>query len=107
MAHGAPGTTDVVRTLPALHVHLAEKAIHAHVDIAREHGLDPAQMALAYVNSRSFLTSNIGATTLDQLESNLASETLTLDDSAGSHRKRAPSAPQPCPDACRACLSKR
>ena len=78
---------------------LAEKAIHAYVDIAREHGLDPAQMALAYVNSRSFLTSNIiGATTLDQLESNLASETLTLDDSVleaieNVHRQH----PNPCP----------
>lgn len=78
---------------------LAEKAIHAYVDIAREHGLDPAQMALAYVNSRSFLTSNIiGATTLDQLESNLASEALTLDDSVleaieSVHRQH----PNPCP----------
>ncbi|MBZ5876627.1 NADP(H)-dependent aldo-keto reductase [Chromohalobacter israelensis] len=78
---------------------LAEKAIHAYVDIAREHGLGPAQMALAYVNSRSFLTSNIiGATTLDQLESNLASETLTLDDSVleaieNVHRQH----PNPCP----------
>lgn len=59
---------------------LAEEATRDYVTIAREHGLDPAQMALAYVNSRSFLTSNIiGATTMEQLESNLASESLTLD----------------------------
>lgn len=59
---------------------LAEQATRDYVTIAREHGLDPAQMALAYVNSRSFLTSNIiGATTMEQLESNLASESLTLD----------------------------
>ena len=46
-----------------------------------EHGLDPAQMALAYVSSRPFLTSNIiGATTLEQLDSNLASLELTLSD---------------------------
>lgn len=39
-----------------------------------------AYSPLAYVNSRSFLTSNIiGATTMEQLESNLASESLTLD----------------------------
>ncbi|RUR34686.1 NADP(H)-dependent aldo-keto reductase [Vreelandella nanhaiensis] len=59
----------------------AEAATQAYVNLAREHGLDPAQMALAFVNSRSFLTSNIiGATTMDQLESNLASESLKLDD---------------------------
>ena len=58
----------------------AEQATQAYVDIAREHGLDPAQMALAFVNSRSFLTSNIiGATTMDQLEDNLASESLRLE----------------------------
>lgn len=38
-------------------------------------------MALAFVTSRSFVTSNIiGATTLEQLESNLASSELTLND---------------------------
>lgn len=59
---------------------VAEEATRAYVDIARKHGLDPAQMALAFVNSRSFLTSNIiGATTMEQLESNLASESLKLD----------------------------
>lgn len=58
----------------------AEEATRAYVEIARNHGLDPAQMALAFVNSRSFLTSNIiGATDLRQLEDNLASETLELD----------------------------
>ncbi|WP_447554261.1 NADP(H)-dependent aldo-keto reductase [Vreelandella sp. EE22] len=59
----------------------AEQATQAYVDLAHKHGLDPAQMALAFVNSRPFLTSNIiGATTLEQLESNLASEALKLDD---------------------------
>ncbi|WP_163577939.1 NADP(H)-dependent aldo-keto reductase [Halomonas faecis] len=59
----------------------AEEATRAYVAIARERGLDPAQMALAFVNSRPFLTSNIiGATTMEQLESNLESEFLKLDD---------------------------
>ncbi|MFY0989289.1 NADP(H)-dependent aldo-keto reductase [Halomonas sp. C05BenzN] len=58
----------------------AEEATSAYVQIARDNGLDPAQMALAFVNSRSFLTSNIiGATSMDQLEDNLASESLKLD----------------------------
>lgn len=59
----------------------AERATAAYVGLARQHGLDPAQMALAYVNSRPFLSSNIiGATTLDQLRSNLDSLALTLSD---------------------------
>ena len=60
---------------------LAAAATADYVKIARDHGLDPAQMALAYVNTRPFLTSNIiGATTMAQLESNLDSESLRLDD---------------------------
>ncbi|WP_232219817.1 aldo/keto reductase [Pseudogulbenkiania sp. MAI-1] len=43
--------------------------------------LSPAQMALAYVNSRPFVASNLIATTaLAQLEENVASVTLTLAD---------------------------
>lgn len=59
----------------------AQAALAAYVGIARDHGLDPAQMALAYVNTRRFLTSNIiGATTIEQLESNIASLDVTLSD---------------------------
>lgn len=57
----------------------AVAATKAYVSLAREHGLDPAQMALAYVNSRPFLTSTIiGATTMEQLGSNINSIDLTL-----------------------------
>lgn len=57
----------------------ADAATRAYVELARAHGLDPAQMALAYVNSRPFLASNIiGATTLEQLRSNLDSAALEL-----------------------------
>lgn len=59
----------------------AEAATEAYVTLARAHDLDPAQMALAYVSSRPFLTSNIiGATDLAQLNSNLASLELRLSD---------------------------
>ena len=59
----------------------SERATARYVDLARRHGLDPAQMALAWVTSRPFTTSNIiGATTLGQLESNLASVELGLSD---------------------------
>jgi aryl-alcohol dehydrogenase-like predicted oxidoreductase len=57
----------------------AEAACERYVALAHEHGLDPAQMALAFVTSRPFVTSNIiGATSLEQLSSNLASSELAL-----------------------------
>jgi len=60
---------------------IAAMATQAYVDLARRHNIDPAQMALAYVTSRPFVTSNIiGATSLEQLKSNLASAELTLSD---------------------------
>ena len=59
----------------------AIEATEAYVNIARQNRLDPAQMALAYINSRSFLTSNIiGATTLAQLKTNIDSVNIRLDD---------------------------
>ncbi len=57
----------------------AQAACSRYVELARAHGLDPAQMALAFVTSRPFVTSNIvGATTLEQLEANLRSSELRL-----------------------------
>lgn len=60
----------------------AERATEAYVQLAREAGLDPAQMALAFVISRPFTTSTIiGATRLEQLRSNLASVEVVLETS--------------------------
>lgn len=57
----------------------ATAAITEYVALAGEAGLDPMQMALAYVNSRPFLTSYIiGATNMDQLKSNIASIDVEL-----------------------------
>jgi aryl-alcohol dehydrogenase-like predicted oxidoreductase len=70
-----------------------------YVDLARRHGLSPAQMALAYVNSRPFVTSNIiGATTLEQLRENIDSVALMLDETVleqieAIHKEHA----NPCP----------
>lgn len=51
-----------------------EAATERYVELARKFGMDAAQMALAYVTSRPFVTSTIiGATTLEQLTSNIAS----------------------------------
>jgi aryl-alcohol dehydrogenase-like predicted oxidoreductase len=58
----------------------AAPAIDAYVALAREAGLDPAQMALAFVTSRPFVTSNIiGATSLDQLENAIDSIDVRID----------------------------
>ncbi|MCY1293457.1 Protein tas [compost metagenome] len=57
----------------------AQAACSRYVALAREHGLEPAQMALAFVTAQPFVTSNIiGATSLEQLETNLASSELRL-----------------------------
>lgn len=56
-------------------------ATKEYVNLAKSLGLSPAQMALAYINSRPFLTSNIiGATSLAQLDENLGSLDLQLED---------------------------
>ena len=58
---------------------LALAASLAPPAFARDNGLDPAQMALAYVNSRPFVNSNIvGATSLTQLTADIASIDVTL-----------------------------
>jgi len=78
---------------------LAERATAAYVAIAREHGLHPAQMALAFVNRQRFVKSTlIGATTMEQLETNLASSDVRLSDDVlqaieAIHRIH----PNPCP----------
>jgi aryl-alcohol dehydrogenase-like predicted oxidoreductase len=57
----------------------ADPSTAKYVALARNHGLDPAQMALAFVNSRPFLTSNIiGATNLGQLARNIDSAEIRL-----------------------------
>ena len=54
-------------------------ATRAYVGLARRHGLDAAQMAIAFTLSRRFLTSTIiGATTVQQLESDMAAADLVL-----------------------------
>lgn len=58
----------------------AVEATKAYRDIADRHGLALAQMALAFVNSRPFLTSNIiGATTMEQLQENIESIEVKLE----------------------------
>jgi aryl-alcohol dehydrogenase-like predicted oxidoreductase len=59
----------------------AVRATEQYTALALANGLNPAQMALAYVNSRPFLTSTIiGATNMEQLKANIASEEIKLSD---------------------------
>jgi aryl-alcohol dehydrogenase-like predicted oxidoreductase len=56
-----------------------ERATERYVALAQSHGLDPAQMALAYVNTRPFLTANIiGATSMEQLKADIDSINVKL-----------------------------
>eukprot|EP00850_Spirogloea_muscicola_P020603 SM000221S06941 [mRNA] locus=s221:161523:163746:+ [translate_table: standard] len=56
---------------------LAQEAVGKYVQVAQKHGLTPAQLALAFVRDRWFVTSNIiGATTMAQLQENLSAYTL-------------------------------
>jgi len=57
----------------------AADATRAYAELARHHGLTPAQLALAWVNSRAFVTSNIiGATNMEQLQENIGSVEIEL-----------------------------
>ena len=55
------------------------KAIEEYYNIAKKNNLSLTQMSLAFVNSRSFLTSNIiGATNIEQLKENIGSIDIKL-----------------------------
>lgn len=57
----------------------SEDAIRAYIKVADKYDLDICQMALAFVNSRPNVTSNIiGATSMEQLKTNIASIDVTL-----------------------------
>lgn len=59
----------------------AVEATKKYAELAKEHGLSMAQMALAFVNTRPFVTSNIiGATSMEQLKENIESIEVNLSD---------------------------
>ncbi len=58
---------------------LVQTAADAYVELARKHGLDPAQMALAFIAAQPFVTATIiGATSLAQLKADIDAFDLTL-----------------------------
>lgn len=59
----------------------ATEATKHYLNIAEANGMTLAQMSLAFVNERPFVTSNIiGATSIEQLEENIDSINITLSD---------------------------
>lgn len=55
------------------------EATEQYLQLADEHGLNPTHMALAFVNTRPFVLSNIiGATSMEQLKMNIDSLDVTL-----------------------------
>lgn len=69
----------VHKHLSGRYTRLSKPALKKYLELAKEFALDPAQMALAFCCSRPFMTSTIiGATSLDQLKSNIASTQITL-----------------------------
>ena len=59
------------------------ESVSAYLRVAKDHGLDPVQMAIAFVLSRPFpVVPIIGATSLDQLKTVLGSVDVTLSEEA-------------------------
>ncbi len=59
----------------------ATEATKRYLQIAEDNGMSLAQMSLAFVNQRPFVTSSIiGATNIEQLEENIDSINITLSD---------------------------
>lgn len=59
----------------------ATEATKRYLKIAEDNGMSLAQMSLAFVNQRPFVTSNIiGATSVEQLEENINSININLSD---------------------------
>jgi aryl-alcohol dehydrogenase-like predicted oxidoreductase len=74
------GSRLTIETRPDHRAHdNTEIATQKYVELAHQHGLDPGQMALAFVNSRPFISSTlIGATSMQQLKTDIDSVEVNL-----------------------------
>ncbi len=74
------GVRITIETRPEHRVHpRTDAAIQCYIDLAKQYGLDPCQMALSFVNNQPFVNSTlIGATNMTQLKSNIESISLKL-----------------------------
>ncbi len=81
---GMRPATSRITLFPNYNRYTSEQAIKAtekYHKLAQDHDLSMAQMALAFVNTRPFVTSNIiGATSMKQLQENIASIDVKLSD---------------------------
>ena len=74
-----PGTRGAVAGSAYRNNQYTEPAIRAYIELAAKHGLDVNQMAIAFCLTKPFMTSVIiGATTMDQLKTNIAAADLKL-----------------------------
>lgn len=61
------------------HANRDSDIVRQYAALAADHGLTPTQLAIAFVNTRPYLGSNIiGATSIEQLEEVLSAEDVTL-----------------------------
>ena len=84
---------------PRYFTRLGQKATVEYVKLAQDNGMDPAQMALAYILSKPFVTSAIiGATTMEQLAIDLNAVELRLSSRVLNHiEKISVDYSNPCP----------
>lgn len=77
----------------------AEAAIRSYVDLAGQSGLDPAQLALKFCDTRQFVTATIiGATSMDQLKTNIdAFDLVWTDELEKAVNALHAAQPNPCP----------
>jgi aryl-alcohol dehydrogenase-like predicted oxidoreductase len=76
-----PGTRGAIAGGAYRNNRLTEPAIRAYIALAKKHGLDVNQMAIAFCLTKPFMTSVIiGATSMEQLKVNIAAADVTLSD---------------------------
>jgi aryl-alcohol dehydrogenase-like predicted oxidoreductase len=76
-----------------------DKAVEAYYEIAKKHNLDLTQMSLKFLEIQPFVTSVIiGATTMEQLKTNIESVNIELtDEIVGEINEVQAIYPNPCP----------
>ena len=74
------GARLTIETRPEHRIHpMTDKAITRYIDLAKRHEVDVCQMAIAFVNSKPFVTSTlIGATKMTQLKTDIDAISLKL-----------------------------
>lgn len=80
-AHPTGSRLTINGDLGGRYTEFQDEAVRAYAALAKEHGLNLAQMQLAFSLTRPFMTSVIiGATSMDQLRTNIGALDVTLSD---------------------------